>query len=232
MNSKENADLDIYLNEYQTIKEFRERCIKNIEESTRTYIQFIGFVLAALSIIITNDINNSLIGIIFLILSFALIVGIVVYKTTVISNITFIEYTRKLNITRNLFNNLSNSGKYQFVLSIDENHPQFDNIGSLGDKLSKVGILWLIKIFNSFIISTIFYLFISISIYIFVEQNNNFTTPNNYIYNLLIFPILIFVFIISFYIHNTYLNNKIDKAINNWKEFLKNLKMNNVNNTN
>ena len=65
-----NLDFEIHLNEYRTIKEFRERCVKNIEESTRTYIQFIGFVIASIAILITNK----LLAIVFIILAITFIV--------------------------------------------------------------------------------------------------------------------------------------------------------------
>jgi len=39
-------EFEIILNEYKTIKDLRERCIINIEKSTNTYLQFLGFIIA------------------------------------------------------------------------------------------------------------------------------------------------------------------------------------------
>ena len=95
-----NKELEILLNEYKTIQEFRERSIKNIEETTRTYLLFIGFSVTAASYIFENK-NN--IVYFSLILFVCLCVGIRIYKMNIGTHITYIKYTRLLNEIRSKF---------------------------------------------------------------------------------------------------------------------------------
>jgi hypothetical protein len=154
-----NIKLSIITNEYQTIKEFRERCVKNIEESTRTYLIFFGFVITALALVKEfSDFETPKFLIIFP-LTVCVIVGWYVYKLIIQTHINFINYTRKLNITRKFLKEKTKNSKY-ILLPTSGKEPAFDTIGYTGKKFSEDGVLRIIQILNSLVVGAITFLLI------------------------------------------------------------------------
>lgn len=148
--------ITIIMNEYQAIKEFRERCIRNIEETTKTYLIFLGFGATATSFFLEKKIDSEYHVIILVIL---LIVGLLIYKLNIHTHINFINYTRKLNETRSFFLEFKIPKKY-LKLSTDKEHPKFDGIGFLDNKFSRQGSLRIIQILNSIIGSFVTFILI------------------------------------------------------------------------
>jgi len=139
--------VDVLINEYNSIKDFRERCIRNIEETTRTYLIFLGFGATSSAIFFEKQLPP--IYMIF-IMTICLIVGIIIYRLNIQTHINFINYTRKLNETRSFFSELKIPDKY-FLLPTDGKHPEYDRIGVLNKRFSKHGSLKIIQLINSII---------------------------------------------------------------------------------
>jgi hypothetical protein len=139
--------LTVLLNEYQTIKDFRERCIRNIEEATRTYFIFLGFVVTATSFYIEKKIENVYLA---SILSILVLAGFLIYYLNIQTHINFIKYTRKLNKTRKQFLDFKIPKEY-LTLGTDEKHPKYDRIGFLDLRFSRNGSLRIIQVFNTII---------------------------------------------------------------------------------
>jgi hypothetical protein len=140
-----NQNLTILLNEYAALKDFRERCIRNIEEATRTYLIFIGFTATASAITLEKGLPKTYLFLIFLI---CIIVGMNIYSNNIQTHINFIDYTRKLNKTRGLFKRFKLL-EGLLVLTTDPNYPPYDNLGVLNKKFSRDGSLIFIQIINS-----------------------------------------------------------------------------------
>ena len=144
--------IQVITNEYRVIKELRERCIKNIEATTRTYIYFLGFIVTASSVLIDENMTY-----LIPILLVGNIVGSFTYKMIVATHIQFISYTRKLNFTRKSLM-LNKKIKLATKLPIDENFPAFDTIGYTSMKFSEQGVLRLIQVLNSFMLLALLFL--------------------------------------------------------------------------
>lgn len=155
--SKKDLALQVLLNEYKYISELRERSIKNIENSTNTYLVVLGACLSSFSIF-NNGFNSSnfsnLVQYIPIgVLVIFQIVGYFIYKNMVLTHTNFINYTRYLNSTRNsLIENGYIEAKSIFlqVNRRGEEEPLYDNLGfSKKMKFSKDGMLRVVQIVNS-----------------------------------------------------------------------------------
>lgn len=198
-----NDQLEIIFQEYNTIFSLRERCIKNIEESMKTYLIFLGFSITAFSFVVENVENvNILIGI----LLFCCVVGFLIYILMIETHINFINYTKKLNKTREYFMKWKGIQHYlQLPTTGDE--PDFDEIGFNGKIFSRSGILRLIQILNSMIAVIFCYLFL-VEI---VQQNPTCQIEKNCIVFISIGVALIF-----FFAHTCINDQLISGAKNKW----------------
>jgi hypothetical protein len=189
--------LEIILNEYRTIFELRQRCIKNIEESMKTYLLFVGFIVTAFSFVAKKPENARYAIFLFFVCG---IVGFFIYRMIVESHINFIVYTRKLNKTRSYFKKRK-KGKLSdhILLTTKGKKPKFDTIGFLGKKFSQDGVLKLIQLINSLISFVFLYLLI----------NEIFCCTRFFCLYRVGNLIIAFTFALVFYLLHTLANNKI-----------------------
>jgi hypothetical protein len=198
---------DILMNEYHELSNLRERSIKNIEETTRTYVTFIGFVITATALLKESYFNSNNQVVMMLIILLAILVGVNTYHSIISSNINQTIYTRELNLTRKFLSNYREL-KNKILLPINGDEPNFDNLGIIEEKFSINGSLALIKIINCLMAGVlIFFLIYLIS------------CMHNYFFYLPIEIDAVFItFIISFCLHNNHHKEMIAKGESKWKE--------------
>ena len=189
--------LEIILNEYRTIFELRQRCIKNIEESMKTYLLFVGFIVTAFSLVAKKPENAKYA--IFLFFA-CCIVGFLIYRMIVESHINFIVYTRKLNKTRTYFKKWKKGKLSKFILLTTKGKkPKFDTIGFLGKNFSQDGVLKLIQLINSLISFVFLYLLIN-EFFCWTRFARFYRVGN---------LIIAFAFALIFYLLHNLVNNKL-----------------------
>jgi len=201
----------VLFNEYNKLTLFRERSIHSIESSINTYITFLGFLLTALSILLSTETikeiqDNLLLISTILGLVFSLY-GVRTFRLMYISHENLVIYTRQLNITRN--NLIGGRDKLEKMVLLPKSwqHVEFDRFGHEKIVFSKKGSSGTVKIINSAIIS-----FVLLSLYILL-----FSKELPIGCNILIF---IISFITSIFYHNRWIESAIKSSKKRWNELM------------
>ena len=203
-----SEQLQIIFHEYKTIFALRQRCIKNIDESMRTYLFFLGFIVTVVSFVINNYPQNiiSIAGLLVI----CSLVGFFIYGQIVESYINLINYSRKLNLTRRFFIKFNGIKKYIY-LPISGDEPNFVETGFTDRKFSEFGLLKLIQILNCLTAAFSCWL-----ILIAIRNAQIYKIEDLYI------VIILLVIIISFYLLHPYINEKqIKLAKIKWEKEMK-----------
>lgn len=201
----------ILINEYNALMNLRERSIKSIGSTANSYTTFLGLLATAVSIIY-KYFENKDDSLIFLPIGLAFVVyGVIIYSSIISSHINFTIYTRKLNLTRRLLVMNKKGLRKKIFLPIDGNEPNFDELGFLKQKYSKVGFLAIIKWINSVLLGFL----IAFGMNALFNLTNNLKKQANFV---LLLVLSIFFFCISLFFHNCYHRKKICEGERMWIE--------------
>lgn len=213
---------DILFNEYQELTVFRERSIHSIESSANGYTTFFGFLLTALTILISNKEftaikgDSLLISIIFIVGFLFFLYGLRVFKLIYISHENLVIYTRKLNITRDNLIKGREKLRKMVLLPVSWKN-DFDKFGHHDEKFSEKGVLGTVKYLNSLIFALEFAILVYLIIFRIV------TKPSQQ--SLVFCASFIISIIVSIWGHNIWIKKLIKESIDKWNCLMKNLNL-------
>ena len=150
---------DILINEYKELTIFRERQIHSIESSVNTYLTFLGFLLTALTILLSQE-SIAEIDEYFFYISISVgtvffLYGLRTFRLLYISHENLVIYTRQLNITRKKLVGKMRKWKKEVFLPTRWQHVKFDRFGHEKVNFSKTGTSGTVKGINSLVISIV-----------------------------------------------------------------------------
>lgn len=181
----QTKSIEIMLNEYNALKDFRELIIKQSESRVNLYLTMLTATIAALPLFsfifvdANNEVDYKLFSlIVFVIATILLYIGFISFLRKIESHISTIKYTKAINIARRFFYDRDKSIRKYLIMPISDNKPVFGTYG-FSPKPAKSrhrGATSLLMVLN-----TINLLFVEVSLFYYLEPNTIVSSNSSFL---------------------------------------------------